>query len=104
MKKIFTYLWEFKVSPGCQTEFEHQYGPKGAWACFFRQSQDYLGTSLLQDDAVLGRYITVDRWRSKESYLSFRTVFAEQYAHLDDEFEHLTDSECLVGEFNDYVS
>ena len=101
MKKAFTYLWEFKVSPERQTEFEQHYGPKGAWARLFHNSPDYLGTSLLKDDAVLGRYITIDRWRSKESFLSFRTVFAAQYAQLDNEFEQLTDYESLVGEFND---
>jgi quinol monooxygenase YgiN len=67
----------------------------------FRRSPDYIETLLLEDDVVPGRYLTVDRWRSKAAYLAFRAAFAEQYEQLDDECEQLTAAERSLGEFND---
>jgi heme-degrading monooxygenase HmoA len=97
----YTYVWEFQVPPHSQSEFERSYGANGAWARLFRRSPDYLETLLLKDRSTTGRYVTVDRWRSEESYLEFRTSFAQQYAELDRECERLTTGETMLGAFSE---
>jgi heme-degrading monooxygenase HmoA len=101
VRNVYTYVWEFEVSPDLATDFEQHYGPTGTWAQLFRRSPDYLETLLLKDNAVPGRYLTVDRWRSENAYLAFKSAFAAQYAQLDNECERLTAGERSLGEFSE---
>ena len=101
MENTYTYLWEFEVSPELVADFEQYYGAVGAWAQLFRRSPDYIETLLLKDRAVPGRYLTVDRWRSEEAYLAFKSTFATQYAQLDSECEQLTVGERSLGAFTE---
>lgn len=101
MEDAYTYLWEFEVSPESVADFEQRYGPAGAWVQLFRRSPDYIETLLLRDSAVPGRYLTVDRWRSEQAYLAFKSTFATQYAQLDSECEQLTVSERSLGAFSE---
>lgn len=101
MRNTYTYLWEFEVSLELVADFEKQYGPAGTWAQLFRRSPDYIETLLLKDKAVPGRYLTVDRWRSEDAYLTFKSAFATQYAQLDNECERLTVGERSLGGFSE---
>lgn len=96
-----TYLWEFRVPPDTRAEFEHHYGPDGSWVQLFRRAPGYLGTLLLQDRDVDGRYLTIDRWESEAAYLAFRASFAQEYAALDATCERLTSSEVPLGTFRE---
>jgi hypothetical protein len=95
------YLWEFNVSPALVADFERHYGSAGTWAQLFSRSPDYIGTLLLKDNTVSGRYLTIDRWRNEEAYLLFRSVYATQYAELDNECEQLTIDERSLGTFSE---
>jgi heme-degrading monooxygenase HmoA len=97
----YTYLWEFEVSPEFVADFEQHYGPNGTWAQLFRQSPGYIGTLLLRDNAVPGRYLTIDRWHNEEAYLAFKSTFTTQYAQLDNECEKLTIGERSLGGFSE---
>jgi hypothetical protein len=99
----YIYIWEFNVPIEFQESFERHYGPNGAWAKLFRQSPDYIETLLLRDQKLRGRYVTVDRWLSKISYLAFRDTHSQQYDHLDRECERFTSSETFLGEFTEYI-
>jgi len=101
VRNTYTYLWEFEVSPELVVDFEQHYGPAGPWAQLFSRSPDYIETLLLKDNAVPGRYLTVDRWRSEEAYLTFKSAFAAQYAQLDNECEQLTVGERSLGGFSE---
>ncbi|MGH8166635.1 MAG: antibiotic biosynthesis monooxygenase family protein, partial [Woeseiaceae bacterium] len=101
VRNTYTYLWEFEVSPELVADFEQHYGPAGTWAQLFRCSPDYIETLLLKDNAAPGRYLTVDRWRSEDAYLTFKSAFARQYAQLDNECEQLTVGERLLGGFSE---
>jgi hypothetical protein len=101
VENTYTYLWEFEFSPGLVADFEQHYGPVGAWAQLFRRSPNYIETLLLKDSSVPGRYLTVDRWRSKPAYLAFKSTFATQYAQLDSECEQLTVGERSLGAFSE---
>lgn len=92
-------VWEFVVVKGREAEFESVYNSEGEWAQLFRRDAAYQGTVLLRDRARLGRYLTIDRWDSIESYEKFKTVFAKPYAALDERCESLTAGEKLLGIF-----
>lgn len=101
MANCYTYLWEFDVSAERVTDFEQQYGQAGVWVQLFRQSPDYIETLLLKDNAVAGRYLTVDRWRSEEAFLAFKSAFSALYAQLDKDCEGLTMAERFLGGFSE---
>ena len=94
---MYIIVWEFVVPPEQVRAFEAAYGPAGAWVALFRRSPAYLGTDLLGDGT--GRYLTLDRWRDRPSYESFRRAAAADYAALDAAGEALTASERELGTF-----
>ncbi|HUJ39478.1 MAG TPA: hypothetical protein VLW54_02935 [Candidatus Acidoferrales bacterium] len=90
-------LWEFVVREDSREEFERHYSPQGTWAQFFRTSPAYRGTTLLA--GADNRYITGDRWDSREAFEEFRRAHGEEYAALDRRFEALTVWERSLGIF-----
>jgi heme-degrading monooxygenase HmoA len=95
----FLVVWEFEVSLEFLSEFERAYAADGSWARLFRRSGQYLGTELIRDAGRRGRYLTIDRWNSREALQDFKREHGAGYAALDKECEQLTVSESLVGEF-----
>lgn len=92
-------LWQFEVEPERAEEFERAYGAEGEWVKLFRRGEGYHGTTLLKDSEHPLRYVTVDRWTSREAYDEFRRRFAEEYAAIDQRCEKLTRDERLIGFF-----
>jgi quinol monooxygenase YgiN len=92
-------LWEFTVSPEHRAAFEIAYKSDGLWAHLFRQDSSYRETILIRDQEQAGRYLTVDVWEDRDSYLSFKDQFADQYSKIDKECEKLTAGEQLIGIF-----
>jgi heme-degrading monooxygenase HmoA len=95
----FVVVWEFEPRPEAAPEFERAYGPEGVWTPFFRRAPDYLGTELLRDADAPSRYVTIDRWTSREAYDRFRVEHAAEYRAIDAACEGLTRHEALVGAF-----
>jgi heme-degrading monooxygenase HmoA len=92
-------IWEFRVRPGREADFEARYGPEGDWVRLFRGGDGYSGTALLRDPAVRGRYVVIDVWRDGEAYRAFKEAFAAEYAALDEQCAALTEDERRLGEF-----
>lgn len=101
MANRYTYLWQFDVAAELVEDFEQHYGQAGVWVQLFRQSPDYIETLLLKDNLVPGRYLTVDRWRTEEAFLMFKSEFCAQYAQLDKDCEGLTMAERSLGGFSE---
>jgi hypothetical protein len=95
----FVYIWEFDVVPERKVEFLRYYGPDGDWVALFRRSADYIDTMLLDDEEQPNRFVTVDRWASRESHDAFRSRFANEYDALDRICEALTRREANLGTF-----
>jgi heme-degrading monooxygenase HmoA len=95
----YATVWEFTVAAARQAEFEAHYGPDGTWARLFRLADGYLGTELLRDRANSLRYLTIDRWESREAFQAFRHSHGAEYERLDREFESLTTREEPLGEY-----
>jgi heme-degrading monooxygenase HmoA len=94
---MFIILWEYRVKPEKQSEFEDNYAPNGTWAELFNKSAGYLGTELLHDEANVQRYLTIDRWESKEEYTAFLFQYDKEYKTLDAQCVGLTESESVFG-------
>ena len=91
-------MWEYLVKPGQQTEFEKVYGSNGDWAGLFKQADGYVGTDLLRDVEIPGRYITIDRWISSTAFNSFQDKYLEEYEAIDARCSQLTIKEVRLGE------
>ncbi|HJU89841.1 MAG TPA: antibiotic biosynthesis monooxygenase family protein [Gemmatimonadaceae bacterium] len=89
-------VWAFRVRPGAAAEFERLYGPDGDWVRLFRRSPGYLGTELWRDADVTGRYVTIDRWRSRADCEGFIAGHAQEYAEIDARGARLTDFETRL--------
>ena len=90
-------LWEFVVHEDKKEEFERHYSPQGTWAQLFGRSPAYHGTTLLAGEN--NRYITCDRWDSREDYEEFRLANRVEYDELDNQFQALSVSERNLGIF-----
>jgi len=95
----YTLLWEFRVAPARRDRFEAAYAPDGDWVELFSQAPGYRGTQLLHSADEAGRYVTIDRWDSREAFLAFKRAHAEAYCRLDRQCEPLTLSEKPIGAF-----
>jgi heme-degrading monooxygenase HmoA len=90
-------IWEFRVRPGFEADFEKDYGKQGAWAVLFRSGRGYLGTELLRDPATPRRYLTIDRWSGADAFSRFREEYGDEYARLDARCEPWTEQEIQLG-------
>lgn len=99
MSDSFEYIWAYEVVPEKLNDFIDLYAPDGAWGALFRRGSGYRGTQLLADQAQANRFLTIDRWESKDAFTLFRDEFADEFDHLDRLGEQLTSEEVLIGEF-----
>ena len=96
---MFAILWQFDIAEDKIAGFEAAYGADGSWAGLFSRSPEYLGTELLKDAYVPGRYVTIDRWRNEEAFRAFRAQHDLDYEALDRACDSLTAAETRIGAF-----
>jgi heme-degrading monooxygenase HmoA len=94
---LIALLFTYEVSD--PSEFERVYGPEGEWATFFRSGRGYVGTELLRDVEVPGRYLVVDRWESSEAYNDFVAANRDEYMRRVDETAFHYEHELRLGTF-----
>jgi heme-degrading monooxygenase HmoA len=94
---MYVVVWSYRVASGRERDFEALYAADGEWSRLFAGSPDYLGTQLLRDVDDPSRYVTLDRWRTREDYEAFLQVMHEDYAALDRRGDALTDAEVRNG-------
>jgi len=97
---VLVILWEFRVRPERLSEFLSAYSPGGDWDRLFRLADGYLSTELLRDERDETRFLTLDRWDSREARDRFRLRFREEYETLDRRCEDYTLEETPVGDFS----
>jgi heme-degrading monooxygenase HmoA len=89
----------FSYEASDPAEFERVYGPDGDWAAFFRGGRGYVGTELLRDLELPGRYLVVDRWESREAYNDFVAAHRQEYMQRVDETAFQHERELRLGSF-----
>jgi quinol monooxygenase YgiN len=98
---MYRIVWEYDVKSEQVAQFEQVYGADGLWIKLFRNSADHVGTELYRSTAKPNRFVTVDSWRSRAAYESFRKTFAADYAHLDEWCERIVAHERTLGVTDD---
>jgi heme-degrading monooxygenase HmoA len=93
---VLVRVWQYDVVPGCEADFEREYGADGSWARLFRASDGYLGTELYRATGTPGRYLTVDRFTDVEAWRRFLTTHRAAYADLDSRCARLTAAEVEI--------
>jgi heme-degrading monooxygenase HmoA len=96
---MFVVLWQFDIAEEKIHAFEAAYGPTASWATLFSRSPEYLGTELLKDAFVPGRFVTIDRWQNEEAFRAFRAQHDSDYEALDRACDSLTAAETRIGAF-----
>jgi heme-degrading monooxygenase HmoA len=89
----------FSYEARAPQEFERAYGPNGEWAEFFRRGKGYIGTELLRDLEIPGRYLVIDRWESADLYNAFVQEHRDEYMRRVDDTAHHYDQELRFGTF-----
>jgi heme-degrading monooxygenase HmoA len=79
--------------------FEAVYGPDGQWATFFADARGYIGTELLRDVELPGRYLVIDRWETADAYNTFVAEHRDEYMQRVDDTRYLYDQELRFGTF-----
>jgi quinol monooxygenase YgiN len=97
---MYSYVWEFHVHPDHSAEFESSYGVKGEWVNLFKQHPAYIRTELLKDQNDPLRFLTIDTWKSREQYLSFREELRKEFNAIDIKCEAFTIKEQFLGDFD----
>ena len=97
---MYTILWEFRVPPERRAAYETAYGPEGPWAQLFRKANGFVGVELLRCTEQAGRYVTIDRWRSRADFDTFKRDFGADYAALDRQLDGIATSETRIGAFD----
>lgn len=100
MRRIYAYIWEFYVKPGCESNFEHMYGEDGNWVKLFKQEKGYLHTELFHDASNSLRYLTIDYWESKSAFETFKNLHKNEFETLDIQCEKLTERETFISAFH----
>ncbi|HVA54891.1 MAG TPA: antibiotic biosynthesis monooxygenase [Gammaproteobacteria bacterium] len=77
-------VWEFQVRPEYMMAFEYAYDEHGEWARLFRQDSAYIRSDLLHNQEQMGRYLTLDHWKTREAYQAFSARFRNEYPKIDD--------------------
>ena len=92
-------VWQFEVTQENVEEFKAIYGAEGEWAKLFSLASGYLGTELLQSLDSNNRFITLDRWQSRDHFEGFKQQHAIAYAQLDARCDGLTLHEEKIGDY-----
>lgn len=97
---MYVIVWQFRVKPGREAEFEKAYGPRGEWVKMFSSEKAYRGTELVRDPKDASVYMTIDRWTSQAAYDAFRAWQRAPFDALDRKCEALTVEEkrLLAGD------
>jgi hypothetical protein len=98
---MYRIVWEYDVKREQVAQFEQVYGPEGLWSRLFRNSADHVATELYRNIGKANRFVTVDSWRSRALYESFRKAHATEYAHLDEWCERIVEHERTLGVTDD---
>jgi len=97
---MIAIVWVFRVRPERIPEFLSAYAPGGDWELLFRRGEGFHSTELLRDERDETRFLTIDRWESREARERFLLRFREEYQGLDRRCESFTLEEKAVGDFS----
>jgi heme-degrading monooxygenase HmoA len=91
------------VHPVQAAAFERAYGAAGPWAKLFALHPGFERTRLFRHKEDSHVYVTLDVWRSRADYDSFKASYADEYRRLDEQFAPLKLEETLLGFYEGFT-
>jgi quinol monooxygenase YgiN len=95
----YVIIWQFQARADRLSEFEKFYGSNGIWAELFQKAEGFLGTELVRHHESPTRFLTIDRWASRQAYEDFQATWNDAYRELDAQCDDLTEKERLLGKY-----
>ncbi|GAB4574873.1 MAG: hypothetical protein Kow0077_23570 [Anaerolineae bacterium] len=92
-------VWEAIVRPEGRGQFELVFGPGGAWSNLFGKCPGFRGTTVLNDTDNPGRYLIIELWETEEQQSQAWDTYPAEYAKLESDLAHWTESRNPVGVF-----
>lgn len=92
-------VWQYKVAPDKQAEFEQYYGADGSWAKLFGQTTGFVSTTLIHHTTEPMTYMTLDQWSDELSFRRFMHEHKAAYDTLDAQCEGITIEEKYMGTY-----
>ena len=97
---MYAVVWTYTVRPDRLDQFVEAYGPAGEWAQLFMAAEGYLGTELLRSEERPEDFITIDRWESRDAFVTFMGAAADAYQGLDERCAGMCLTETRLGAFS----
>ncbi len=94
---MYIVLTEFIARENKAAEFEDYFGSAGKRAETLRNGEGFMSTELLKDKEVKLRYVTMDRWVSKDAYDDFGIEFENENSDLAKAGEEFSSKQVLIG-------
>jgi len=95
---VFVRVWDYEVPSEHTEAFTAAYDADGDWAQLFGRAAGFLGSELYRDATRSDRFLTIDRWRAEQDWLSFLSAFGPAYESMDAQFEGLAMTERSLFE------
>ncbi|MGI9545531.1 MAG: hypothetical protein ACR2MX_19875 [Cyclobacteriaceae bacterium] len=96
---MYSIVWRYKIKPEFKDKFEFEYGPNGVWSTLFRESENYRGSYLHQNEGSPYSYLLIDTWTDKSSYEEYKSLNKVRYTDQSSNLDYLYDEEELVGTY-----
>ena len=96
---MYKVIWRYEVKVESIKDFLKIYDTNGEWVQLFSKSPDFIKTELFNETSDPSCFVTIDYWKSKESYSSFYTAEKEAVNRIDFQGDELTLNEERIGEF-----
>ena len=96
---MYVIIWKYKIKVEFREDFITYYSSAGKWAELFQKHQDFLGVEFAHVEEEEDTYITIDKWKSKESCVNFIAANSATYRELDRQCDQFTQHEQLIGKF-----
>jgi len=96
---MFIVIWEYAIKEDNYDRFVETYKTNGIWSRFFKQSNQYLNSHLIEKDRT--NFLLLDIWRSREAYCSFIKHNESKYIELSHQFATLYKDERKLGEIEE---
>ena len=97
---MFQTIWQYDVFEKENINFIKAYKSDGDWVHLFKKADGFIETELIHDIEHPTKFITIDKWRTKESYYQFKAMFKSDYLKMDKQFEDFSKSEIHIGYFD----
>lgn len=81
---MFQVIWELKVKFKEREKFEKFYDSKGEWVKFFKKSDDYEGTDVLDSGEGDGVFLVIDVWKSEDAFQEYISSHKAEYDQLEE--------------------